>query len=185
MGFPVDVVVAGAGLTCLVLGYRLVTRATRPTLGTGFSVFGALLIVAVLARGYSQPRIGADSGGISALTQEGLALERAGDTEKAIAAYQKALATLATPMNQLARLKIQRGDTDAALPLASLAASLCPQRADILDTIAQIFAKTGDSAKAQKWRNKAAALDPKYRQPAMPTTDIKNKPTGAKDDDDH
>jgi tetratricopeptide (TPR) repeat protein len=98
-----------------------------------------------------------------ALIQKAMEFERSGDSAHAIDAYKEALSNMALPMNQLAWFYLQQDKTEEALPLARLAADLSPDNAAILETLAEVLARHGDRPAAIRWMDKAAAIDPKYR----------------------
>lgn len=95
----------------------------------------------------------------AALVEKGIAYERAGDTSHAAEAYQQALDTLATPMNQLAWLYYQQSKIEQALPLARMAAQIDPENPAVLDTLSEVLARHGDRTEAIKWMERAAGLD--------------------------
>jgi tetratricopeptide (TPR) repeat protein len=154
--------------------------------GTCFGIFGVALISAMLVQGNPQltyemiqKAAGADApttsaklelrgaetqGAFDALVEKGTAYDKAGDTAHAAEAYHQALAELATPMNQLAWIYYQQSKTGQALPLARMAAQIDPDNPAILDTLAEVLAKEGDRAEAVKSMEKAASLDPQYRE---------------------
>jgi tetratricopeptide (TPR) repeat protein len=171
----VQVTVAGSGFTL---------KNAAP--GTAFGLFGVILVTVMLAQGspeltyktlqkaaavtpddtmpFELTMRGKSPGGFDpSLVQKGVEDERAGSPAHAIEDYKEALSNMALPMNQLAWLYLQQGRTDDALPLARLAADLSPDDAAILETLAEVLAKHGDRQEAIRWMEKAAAVDPKYR----------------------
>lgn len=106
---------------------------------------------------------GEENGGIQALTEQGIFYEGQRDTANAIAAYQKAVAMVVTPMNHLAWFYQAQGKLDEALPLSRLAVQLAPDNADFLDTLAETLFKSGKQAEALPLMRKAARLNPKYQ----------------------
>ncbi len=156
--------------------------------GTFFALFGAVVISVMLVQGNPELTLktlsnephGASPPDSNVLTlrggapagvgrfdgavEKGLAYDRNGDSANAIASYEEAMKTVATPMNQLAWDYLQQGKAEDALPLARLAVQLCPGKATFLDTLAEILIKKGERDEALKWMAKAAALDPKYQE---------------------
>lgn len=94
------------------------------------------------------------------LTQEGIAFENKGETDRAIKSYQEAVALMATPMNHLAWQYQRQGKFDEALSLARLAVQLKPDEAQFLDTLAVILCKLGQRPEAVRYMEKAATLNP-------------------------
>jgi tetratricopeptide (TPR) repeat protein len=202
-----------AGIVSIILGYKLFTHSPAITQlpnssveakisnlkvalknaapGTGFALFGVILITAMLIQGSPQFTLEAlnkagqltnpenrdqqpvkitmrDPGTteFEAAINKGRSFEQAGDLSKAAGAYQDALAGLAFPMNELAAIYTKQGKLDDALPLGRLAVQIAPTDADVLDTFAETLAKHGDKAEAITWMNRAASLDDRYREKA-------------------
>ena len=84
---------------------------------------------------------------------------------KAITAYEKAIALMANPMNNLAWLYLQEQEDqiETALPLSQLAVQLTPHDANHLDTLAEILSKKWDYQKALSLMETAAKLDEQYQ----------------------
>lgn len=97
-------------------------------------------------------------------TKRGVFYEEQKDMAKAIDAYKEAIVMMATPMNHLAWLYQSQGEIDKALPLSRLAVQLCPDNADFLDTLAEIFFNSEDYSEALNLMEKAARLNSKYRE---------------------
>jgi tetratricopeptide (TPR) repeat protein len=198
--------VLAAGTTSIVLGYQLFVRGVFPSAGekssvefkavgtgftlknaapgTGFALFGVILIVTMLIQGspkltYEMMQRAAGTENISvgtklemrgletsdkftSLVDKGIAFEKAGETQQAMAAYQQALSEVSVPMNQLAWIYFQQDRPEDALPLARMAAELNPRNAAALDTFAEVLNRQGNRADALKWMEKAASLDPRY-----------------------
>jgi tetratricopeptide (TPR) repeat protein len=168
-----------------VVGLAFALKNGAP--GTFFALFGVIIISVMLIQGnpeltlktFNDAHHAAASESSSEITvrggvpptagkfdgavQRGLEYERKSDTVNAIASYEEAMTVVATPMNQLAWDYLQQGRAESALPLARMAAQLCPGKAPFLDTLSEILFKQGDRDEALKWMEKAAALDPKYR----------------------
>lgn len=158
--------------------------------GTGFGLFGVIIISVMLVQGspeltlktFDKVAAAADSSAADTsrstefvvrgsgksefelAAKKGLDFDRRGDMANAVASYEEAMATMATPMNQLAWDYLQLGRTEDALPLSLLAAHLCPGRAAFVETLAEILDKEGKHDEALQWMSKAAALDPKYKE---------------------
>jgi len=199
--------IIATGVVSMVLGYKLFIRGIYPTggressidfkaagsgftlknaaPGTGFGIFGLVLISVMLVQGSPQLtyemmqkaagtenpitsaklelRGGETPDAFAALIEKGSAYERSGDTSHAEEAYRQALTELATPMNQLAWLYYQQSKTEQALPLARMAAQIDPENPTVLDTLAEVLARHGDRSEAVKWMSKAAGLDSRYQ----------------------
>jgi tetratricopeptide (TPR) repeat protein len=202
--------IIAAGTICIVLGYRLFVRGVfspgppgqdvsveahagssgftlkNAAPGSGFGLFGVLLIVVMLVQGGPEltyealkKATGPDEASSSAklvmrggdtpdpftsLVNKGLSLEKAGESAQAMEAYKQALSNVAIPMNQLAWLYLQKHQADSALPLARLAVQLSPDNPSFLDTLAETLAQRGERGEAVSWMEKAAALDSRYRE---------------------
>jgi tetratricopeptide (TPR) repeat protein len=202
--------IIAAGTVSIVLGYRLFVRGVfspgipgqdvsveahaggsgftlrNAAPGTGFGLFGVLLIVVMLVQGSPEltyetlkkasgseeasgsaklvMRGGDTPDSFTSLVNKGLSLEKAGESAQAMDAYKRALSIVAVPMNQLAWLYLQQHQADSALPLARLAAQLSPDNPAFLDTLAETLAQRGERAEAVSWMEKAAALDLRYRE---------------------
>ena len=72
------------------------------------------------------------------LVAEAKNLERNGDTDGAIRLYQRALRTVAEPLNNLAWLYHQAERNEEALPMATLANQMVPDDPTFADTLADI-----------------------------------------------
>ena len=155
--------------------------------GTGFALFGVIIISVMLVQGSPELTLRplgkvadvsslpdsntvtlrggapAETRSLNSIIEKGLEYDRKGDVANAVASYQEAITTMATPMNQLAWDYLQDGKTQSALPLSRLAVQLCPENAAFLDTLAEILFKDGQRDDALKWMAKAAALDSKYQ----------------------
>lgn len=194
--------VIAAGITCVVLGYRLFTHGLAAgsgprnqseiaaTLGdaaltlrnvapgTAFATFGAALIIAMMVQGIprldqsrtsgagdmrSDDRLVLRGDDPLALAERGRAAESAKDIDGAVVAYQQALTALSAPMNNLAWLFNQRGESEKALALARVAVQLQPDNAAYLDTLATILLHGGQRQEALKVMREAARLDARYQ----------------------
>jgi tetratricopeptide (TPR) repeat protein len=150
--------------------------------GTAFALFGTTLIVAVFVQGNPQltldvlDRASVDPGArapykltlrgnadtVDTLISSGVALERQGDSKRAIEQYERSTALLALPMNQLAVHYLAEKRTEEALALARLAATLSPRNGPVLDTLAQATLQSGNREEAIKWITRAAQYDPQF-----------------------
>lgn len=104
------------------------------------------------------------AGKFDVAVQRGLEYDGKGDTVNAVASYEEAMTSVATPMNNLAWDYLKRGKAVDAAPLSRLAVQLCPGNASFIDTLAEILLKEGQRDEAVKWMAKAAALDPQYQK---------------------
>jgi len=178
----VRVSIIAAGIISIVCGYRLfltgvfqVHPKTPPTEvsgrfsggefklktaapGTCFALFGAGLIVAMIAM--TPPEFGrsrmasVSSTGETTVAEElkmrGQATamadiveqakreERAGNKAKAIQLYERSLRLIAEPMNNLAWLYHEKGRNKEALALAQLAIQLAPNEPEFTDTLKKV-----------------------------------------------
>ncbi|MBE7560646.1 tetratricopeptide repeat protein [bacterium] len=84
-------------------------------------------------------------------TMRAMLLERDGRPAEALAAYQEALAAASVTsvlLWKVARLRLEQGSPEAALPVAEEAARLSPRDADVLMTYAQALYAVGDATGA-------------------------------------
>ena len=172
-------------LDAKIAGQAFTLKNAAP--GTFFALFGVIIISVMLVQGNPEltlktlsavPGVAnspdsnvltlrggtpAGVGKFERAVEMGKAYDSSGDTTKAVASYEEAMMVVATPMNQLAWDYLQQGKAESALPLSRLAVQLCPDNADILNTLAEILSKEGQRDEALKWMAKAAALDSKYQ----------------------
>lgn len=143
--------------------------------GTMFAAFGMIVVAIMLYEGMPEltQQRGSDSfvlrsdgssqtPDLAALTERALKLEQAGNVVAATEVYEEALDRVATPATQLASIYLQQNRNGEALALARLAADLRPYRANVLDTLAVAYERTGNHAAALQAAEKAAALDAQY-----------------------
>lgn len=179
-GATVEAKIASAGLTL---------KNAAP--GTCFALFGVIIIALMFATGGPEMTLktmtrvgllknaaqdtltttsqvdltlrGEKDASLSAATAKGVYYEQQKDTTNAVRSYEAAVATMATPMNHLAWLYQAQGRLDEALPLSRLAVQLAPDKAEFLDTLAEILFKQGERAEALQLARRAARLDAKYQ----------------------
>jgi hypothetical protein len=167
-----------ASVEAKLVGSRFILKNAAP--GTSFALFGALVVLVMLFQGSpaltleTVKRAAAESGTtetakvtlrgnesdtLSGATLEGLAFEQKGDPSHAIVAYERAISTMAEPLNDLAWLYVSDGRLEEAASLSELAVEM---REDprFLDTRAEIKFKTGDRTSAIKLMERAVRLDP-------------------------
>lgn len=170
-GTSVDTKIAGSGFTL---------KNAAP--GTCFAMFGVLIIAIMFARGGPELTLksledaaqgdvkiqqlklrGGEKSGLEAATLKGRYFEEKKDTKNAIFAYEEAVALMAEPMNQLAWLYQEQGKLEGALLLSRMATRLSQNNANYLDTLAEVLFKTGEREEAIDVMEKAARLNPKYK----------------------
>lgn len=179
-GATVEAKIASAGLTL---------KNAAP--GTCFALFGVIIIALMFATGGPEMTLktmtrvgllknaaqdtltttsqvdltlrGEKDASLSAATAKGVYYEQQKDTTNAVRSYEAAVATMATPMNHLAWLYQAQGRLEEALPLSRLAVQLAPDKAEFLDTLAEILFKQGERAEALQLARRAARLDAKYQ----------------------
>lgn len=170
-GTSVDAKIAGSGFTL---------KNAAP--GTCFAMFGVLIIAIMFARGGPELTLksledaaqgdvkiqqlklrGGEKSGLEAATLKGRYFEEKKDTKNAIFAYEEAVALMAEPMNQLAWLYQEQGKLEGALPLSRMATRLSQNNANYLDTLAEVLFQTGEREEAIDVMEKAARLNPKYK----------------------
>lgn len=170
-GTSVDAKIAGSGFTL---------KNAAP--GTCFAMFGVLIIAIMFARGGPELTLksledaaqgdvkiqqlklrGDEKSGLEAATLKGRYFEEKKDTKNAIFAYEEAVALMAEPMNQLAWLYQEQGKLEGALLLSRMATRLSQNNANYLDTLAEVLFKTGEREEAIDVMEKAAMLNPKYK----------------------
>lgn len=170
-GTSVDAKIAGSGFTL---------KNAAP--GTCFAMFGVLIIAIMFARGGPELTLksledaaqgdvkiqqlklrGGEKSGLEAATLKGRYFEEKKDTKNAIFAYEEAVALMAEPMNQLAWLYQEQGKLEGALLLSRMATRLSQNNANYLDTLAEVLFKTGEREEAIDVMEKAARLNPKYK----------------------
>ncbi len=171
--------------------FRIFLRNAAP--GTCFALFGVIIISSMSVTGSPQMTIkmmreanalssgiespesekrktmeltmkGSDGDTFEAIVRKGKFYEEQGDSNKAIAEYQRALTILASPMNNLAWHYQEQGEIEKALPLSRIAVEFSPDEANFLDTLAGILYKTGEYTEAYSLMQRAAELDAKYSQ---------------------
>ncbi|MBW2737882.1 MAG: tetratricopeptide repeat protein [Deltaproteobacteria bacterium] len=170
-GTSVDAKIAGSGFTL---------KNAAP--GTCFAMFGMLIIAIMFAKGGPELTLksledaaqgdvkiqqlklrGGEKSGLEAATLKGRYFEEKKDTKNAIFAYEEAVALMAEPMNQLAWLYQEQGKLEGALLLSRMATRLSQNNANYLDTLAEVLFKTGEREEAIDVMEKAAMLNPKYK----------------------
>jgi len=182
------IAIVAAGVVCVFLGYKLFCGGTSASPssvgdsiiessvagvrfslknaapGTGFALFGAILIVVMLIQ--SSPSVtletmskwkastetqqpetneqtqklvlrGNERDSISSLTAQGIEYEKRGDTGNAERAYRQAVTVMAEPINDLAWLYVGSGRANEAIGLATLAVQLRPDEPRFADTLAK------------------------------------------------
>ncbi|MBR9909724.1 MAG: tetratricopeptide repeat protein [Gammaproteobacteria bacterium] len=101
------------------------------------------------------------------LLQAGLQKETQNDPALALEAYRLAL-TMPTlveqqavsPLNQMAWVYLQQGESGLALPLAQLAQQLEPRNTMVMDTLARIHLQLGQLDQAQALVDRVLKMDP-------------------------
>jgi tetratricopeptide (TPR) repeat protein len=149
--------------------------------GTCFALFGIVLVSVMLAQGGPELTLknlkdsskagitagemrlrGDENTNLKTLTLEGLYYEKRQDRERAVSAYQAALALMAEPMNNLAWLYLEEGRAKEALPISQMAVQLSPDNANYLDTLAEIYFRSRNITEAITLMEKAAKIDARY-----------------------
>lgn len=148
------------------------------TAGSIFSLFGAVLIVAMIIQGNpertSQRQTGTDgvsetvkvrgsgTDPIQSLIQSGLDAYQKGAADDAANDFRDALSKTAPALNGLAWIYVQQGKADKGLALSQSAVEIDNSNAYYLATLAEAQFQTGDQASALKTIQIAAKLDPKF-----------------------
>jgi tetratricopeptide (TPR) repeat protein len=154
-------------------------RLQNVTAGPILTLFGAVLIVAMVSQGnpekIHQTQV---SGGVRLETEmlrggahdsiqasilAGKLAQEKGDTEEAEGRYHAALLEVAPAMNALAWIYIKEGKAAEALALSQSAVQLDNSNAHYLDTLAEVKSGVGDRQGALKAIEKAAQIDPSFQ----------------------
>ena len=161
-------------------GWKFKLQNAAP--GTCFAMFGVLIISVMFATGGPQMTVEEGPGKESSIilrgeidtdidtdilndiVEKGDHYYKQGDTDRAIAEYQKALNIMAAPMNHLAWIYQGQGRGDEALPLSRLAVQFSPNNANFLHTLAEILFEAREYAEALRLMEKAVRLDDGYRE---------------------
>lgn len=126
--------IIAAAVVSIILGYRLFCKGVWPDAGSGK---GTSVDAKIAGSGFT--------------------------LKNAIFAYEEAVALMAEPMNQLAWLYQEQGKLEGALLLSRMATRLSQNNANYLDTLAEVLFKTGEREEAIDVMEKAAMLNPKYK----------------------
>jgi tetratricopeptide (TPR) repeat protein len=153
-------------------------KLKNATAGSIFSLFGAVLIVAMILHGNpektSQKQMGTDGASetekvrgsgidpIQSLIQSGQNAFNKGATDDAANDFRDALSKAAPALNGLAWIYVQQGKADKGLALSQSAVEIDNSNAYYLDTLAEAQFQTGNQASALKTIQMAAKLDPKF-----------------------
>ena len=161
-------------------GFRVNLKNAAP--GTCFALFGAIMVTVMVIQGGPELTLqtlhkasgvgtgaadsislkvrGQDSNSLAAAFQRGKLYYDQGDKSKALSEFEQAAGTMAQPLNSIAWLYMERGNTADALPLARLAVQICPNNADFLDTLSEVLVRTGQKHESISVLEKAYKLQP-------------------------